>query len=200
MENKKKRVVAKDIENKEGKRFSDYNDEFEYLINAGIALEVQAISDPKFPLIQSAGKNLLKLYLNDVGLLTAILYGNNITAVTEDEKSINLGSVYESVVASELIAHGYKLFYYDNRKHGEVDYIIDDYNSLSAVPIEVKSGKDYTIHSALNTFVSNPSYNVKKAYVVSNNREITTKGLITYIPIYYIMFFSAYGNEEDSNL
>lgn len=193
MENKKKRIVAKDIENKTGKRFSDYNDEFEYLISAGISLDVHAISDPKFPLIQSAGKNLLKLYLNDVGLLTDILYGTNITAVTEDQKSINLGSVYETVVASELIAHGYKLFYYDNKKHGEVDYLIDDYNSLSAVPIEVKSGKDYTVHSALNTFVSNPSYNVKKAYVVSNNREIKQKGIITYIPIYYVMFFSADG-------
>lgn len=86
-----------------------------------------------------------------MGILTGILYGNNIRAVLDDEKSVNLGSVYESVVASELIAHGYKLFYYDNRSKGEVDYLIDDYNSLSAVPIEVKSGKDYTVHSALNT-------------------------------------------------
>ncbi len=36
-----------------------------------------------------------------------------------------------------------------------MDYLIDDYDSLSAVPIEVKSGKDYTVHSALNTFVKN---------------------------------------------
>lgn len=155
MENKKKRVVAQNIENKRGKTFGDYSDEFEYLISAGIALNVQAISNPVFPLIESTGKNLLKLYLNDVGILTGILYGNNIRAVLDDEKSVNLGSVYESVVASELIAHGYKLFYYDNRSKGEVDYLIDDYNSLSAVPIEVKSGKDYTVHSALNTFVQN---------------------------------------------
>ena len=150
MENRKKRVVAQSIENKKGKTFNDYEDEFEYLISAGIALNVQAISNPVFPLIESTGKNLLKLYLNDVGILTGILYGNNIRAVLNDEKSINLGSVYESVVASELIAHGYKLFYYDNRSKGEVDYLIDDYDSLSAVPIEVKSGKDYTVHSALN--------------------------------------------------
>ena len=189
MENKKKRVVAQRIENKKGKTFSDYEDEFEYLISAGIALDVQAISNPVFPLIESSGKNLLKLYLNDVGILTGILYGNNIRCVLSDERSVNLGSVYESVVASELIAHGFKLFYYDNRNKGEVDYLIDDYDSLSIVPIEVKSGKDYTVHSALNNLISNEDYHIKKAFVVSNEREIKTKGKIIYIPIYYIMFF-----------
>jgi len=189
LENKKKRVVAQRIENKKGSTFANYEDEFEYLISAGIALNVQAISAPTFPLIESSGKNLLKLYLNDVGILTAILYGNNIRAILEDERSINLGSVYESVVASELIAHGFNLFYYDNRNKGEVDYLIDDYDSLSAVPIEVKSGKDYTVHSALNNFVKNDDYHVKKAFVLSNAREITTKDKITYLPIYDVMFF-----------
>ena len=188
LENKKKRVVAQSIENKRGKTFADYQDEFDYLISAGIALSVQAISTPVFPLIQSSGKNLLKLYLNDVGILSGILYGNNIQAILSDEESINLGSVYECVVASELIAHGHKLFYYDNRTKGEVDFLIDDYDSLSAVPIEVKSGKDYTVHSALNAFVSNEDYHVKKAMVLSNEREITTKNKITYLPIYDIMF------------
>lgn len=190
MENKKKRVVAQSIENKKGKTFSDYSDEFEYLISAGISLQVQAISNPVFPLIESAGKNLIKLYLNDTGILTGILYGNNIRAVLDDEKSINLGSVYETAVASELAAHGYKLFYYDNRSKGEVDYLIDDYGSLSVVPIEVKSGKDYTVHSALNTFVQNEDYHIKRAFVVSNERTVTQSGKIIYIPIYYIMFFN----------
>jgi len=198
VENKKKRVIAQSIENKKGKTFGDYEDEFEYLISAGIALNVQAISNPVFPLIESTGKNLLKLYLNDVGILTGILYGNNIRAVLDDERSINLGSVYESVVASELIAHGYKLFYYDNRNKGEVDYLFDDYDSLSAVPIEVKSGKDYTVHSALNTFVKNEDYHIKKAFVVSKERTVTTKGKITYIPIYYIMFFQNSSGDSKS--
>lgn len=189
MENKKKRVIAQNIENKRGKRFSDYHDEFEYLISAGIVLNAQAVSNPVFPLIETMGKNLLKLYLNDVGILTGILYGNNIRAVLGDEAGINLGSVYESAVAGELTAHGYRLFYYDNRSKGEVDYIIDDYDSLSVVPIEVKSGKSYTVHSALNAFVSNEDYGVKKAFVVSNERLVRVKDKICYIPIYYIMFF-----------
>ena len=191
MESKKKRVVAQAIENKRGKTFNHYSDEFEYLISAGIALNVQAIATPVFPLIESSGKNLLKLYLNDVGILTGILYGNNIRAILDDQKSINLGAVYETVVASELIAHGHNLFYYDNRSKGEVDYLIDDYSSLSVVPVEVKSGKDYTIHSALNTFVQNEDYNIKKAYVVSNERTVQQNGKIIYIPIYYVMFLDA---------
>lgn len=189
MENKKKRVVVKNIEGKRGKTFNDYQEEFEYLVSAGIALNVQAISNPKFPLIESASKNLIKLYLNDVGILTGILYGNNINAILDDQKSINLGSVYETIAASELKAHGKKLYYYDNRNKGEVDFLIDDYDSLSVVPIEVKSGKDYTVHSALNNFVNNNDYHIQKGYVVSNERTIRQKGKIIYLPIYYTMFF-----------
>ena len=189
LENKKKRIVAQDIENIKGKRFLSYQNEFDYLINSGIALEVKALSTPVFPLIESSGKNLLKLYLNDVGILTNILYKNNIKAVLGDERSINLGSVYESVVASELKAHGYNLFYYDNKTNGEVDFLIDDYNNLSVVPLEIKSGKDYTVHSAINKFLSNKDYNVKKGYVLSNERKIFEKNNIIYLPIYMIMFF-----------
>ena len=189
LENKKKRVVLKEIENIKGKRFLNYENEFDYLINSGIALEVKAISNPTFPLIESSGKNLLKLYLNDVGILTNILYKNNIKAVLNDDRSINLGTVYESVVASELKAHGHQLFYYDNKANGEVDFLIDDYENLSIMPLEIKSGKDYKIHSAINKLISNKDYNVKKGYVLSNEREIFEKDNIIYLPIYMIMFF-----------
>ena len=123
----------------------------------------------------------MKFYLNDVGLLTNIFYRTNINAILNETKSVNLGSVYETVVATELIAHGYNLFYYDNKDKGEVDYIIDDYQNLSTLPIEVKSGKDYSIHSALNNLVSNDAYNIQKAYVLSNKRLIKQKGKNTTI-------------------
>lgn len=189
LENKKKRIIFKDIEDKKGKRFSDYQDEFEYLISAGITLDVNAISNPVFPISQSVSKNLLKLYLNDVGLLTNVLYNTNIQAVLRNDLGINLGSVYESVVAQELTAHSHKLFYYDNRTKGEVDFLIDDYDSLSTIPIEIKSGNDYTSHSALNNFVTNENYHIKKAFVMSNERMVRQIDKIIYLPIYYIMFF-----------
>ena len=190
MENKKKRIVVKDIRNRDGDRFDKYYEEFEYLISSGITLDVHAISNPRFPLAESAHKNLLKLYLNDIGMLTSQLYDKNIKPILDDIKSINLGSVYESVVAQELKSHGNKLFYYDNRSKGEVDFILDDYNNLSILPIEVKSGRDYSIHSALNNMISTNEYNVKHAFVLSNERVVKQKDNILYLPIYYVMFIN----------
>ena len=194
MENKKKRVVVKDIEEKSGKRIADYEDEFEYLIASGITAECKAISQPSYPLCQNDGKNLLKLYMNDVGMLTAMLYRNNIKAVMDDECSVNLGAVYETFVADELKAHGNDCFYYDNKKYGEVDFLVDDVKNLSTMPLEVKSGKDYKIHSALDHFLEVKNYDIHKAYVLSNERQIFTESDITYIPIYFVMFFAS--NEE----
>lgn len=189
LENKKKRVFVKDIEDTKGhKQFSDYAEEWEYLTNSGITLAVKAISNPHFPLSESEQKNLLKLYLNDVGLLTGILYDTNINAVLQEEKSINLGTVYESVVAQELHAHGFDLHYYDNKKKGEVDFLIDDFQNLSILPLEVKSGKNYTIHSALDNFLSTPMCNTQSAIVFNNEREVKAVGKTFYMPIYYAMF------------
>ncbi len=190
MENKKKRIVVKNIEGKAGhKQFSDYADEFEYLTNSGVALAVRAISNPKFPLIESESKNLLKLYLSDVGLLTNLLYATNINAVLGDVCSVNLGSVYESVVAQELHAHGYALHYYDNKQRGEVDFLIDDYSTLTVLPIEVKSGKDYKVHSALDKFLATTDYHITRAVVFSNKQNVHVEQGITYMPIYYVMFY-----------
>ena len=199
MENKKKRIVAQDIRGKEGDRFAQYQEEFEYLVSSGISLAVHAISNPHFPLSESLQKNLLKLYLNDVGMLSGMLYHNNIRPILDDVRSINLGSVYESVVAQELRAHGHKLFYYDNRKQGEVDYLVDDYTAMSAHPIEVKSGKDYTVHSALNNLLKNPDYNIQAATVISNEREIRQDGKITYMPVYLVMFMAVDAPKENNS-
>ena len=188
LENRKKRIVYQNIEDKKGKHFADYQDEFEYLIESGITLEAKAISQPKYPLAESSSKNLLKLYLNDVGLLTYLLYGLNINAVLQDERSINLGTVYESVVAQELRAHGFKFYYYDNKKKGEVDYLINDYSTTQVLPLEVKSGKDYKEHSALSKFLDEKEYNIHQAIVFSNEPRVWQDKGIWYMPIYYIMF------------
>ncbi|MCM1176245.1 MAG: ATP-binding protein [Clostridium sp.] len=197
LENRKKRVVVKDIEGKAGKRTGDYQDEFDYLVASGIALEVDAISLPSYPLKQNAGKKLLKLYMNDTGLFTGLLYNNNIKPVLDDIAGINLGAVYENVVAQELKAHGFPLYYYDNKKNGEVDFLIDDTEKMTAVPLEIKSGKDYKVHSALDRFISVPDYNIRSAYVLSNEQRVFEEKGIWYIPVYYVMFFK-YDTEPDS--
>lgn len=95
--------------------------------------------------------------------------------------------MYETVVAQELKAHNHTLYYYDNKANGEVDFLVDDYDNLTALPLEIKSGKDYTVHSALSRFVTNEEYHIKNAIVFSNSREVIVKGKVTYFPIYYIM-------------
>ncbi|MDE6257463.1 MAG: AAA family ATPase [Muribaculaceae bacterium] len=189
MENKKKRVVFKDIENKLGKRSSDYEEEIEYLISSGIALSVSAISNPRFPLAETEHKALIKLYLNDPGLLTAMLYRSNPMPVLNTESGINLGSVYETAVACQLAANDNHLFYYDNRTRGEVDFLYDDFDSLSVVPLEVKSGKDYKRHVAVSRFVSNEEYGIKEGFVLSNSGVVEKLGKITYVPVYFSLFF-----------
>lgn len=150
-------------------------------------MDANAVSNPKFPLVESVVKNLIKLYLNDVGLLTNILYRFNIKPVIDTQAGINLGAVYETVVAQELKAHGHKLFYFDNRKVGEVDFLVNDYNLMQPLPVEVKSGKDYTTHSALDRFLSVPDYGIDKAIVLGNSREVSSsQNGVTYMPVYYI--------------
>lgn len=197
MENRKKRIIYSDIEGRKGKRHENYIEEFDFLSASGIALETKAITNPSFPLIESGMKNLLKLYLNDVGILTGILYKNNIKPVLENECSVNLGSVYETIVAMELIAHGHKLFYYDNKKNGEVDFLVDDYYNLKAVALEVKSGKDYSVHSALTRLIGNPDYRMDEGIVLSNAREVKTVNGILYLPIYYVMYLDTKGNDAE---
>lgn len=189
MQNTKKRIVVKDIEGIKGKRYRSYADEFDYLINSGIANDVKAIANPVFPLCQSDDKNLLRLYMNDVGLLSCVLFQNNTKPILDDVRSINLGALYETAVAVQLKAIGFeRLFYYDNRTNGEVDFLVDDYEALAVLPIEVKSGRDYQIHRALNKLVANDAYPVKEGIVLCNDRNVLVSANITHLPIYYAMF------------
>ena len=108
----------------------------------------------------------------------------------QDETSVNLGAVYESVVAQELRASDLDLYYYDNKKHGEVDFLIDNVAGLSITPIEVKSGKDYRVHSALTHFLATPEYRVTEGMVLSNHPTVTQEQGVTYMPIYFMMFLA----------
>ena len=112
--------------------------------------------------------------MNDVGMLTSQLYHYNIQPILIDIASIYLGSVYESAVAQELKAHYGKLFYYDNKQKGEVDFLVDDSGTMSVLPIEVKSGKDYTVHCALDDLMSILDYHYVSSFVLSSERVIKT--------------------------
>jgi hypothetical protein len=84
-------------------------------------------------------------------------------------------------------AHGHNLFYYDNAKKGEVDYLVNNVAEMTVLPIEVKSGKDFTNHKALDRFLADKEYNIPSGIVLDNEREVYTKDRVTYMPIYFIM-------------
>ena len=189
MENRVKRIIFNSIENKKNSNLDKYQDEFDYLISSGCVLPVRAVANPRYPLDESQSKNLIKLYYNDVGILTNILYKNNIAAILDNNSGINLGSVYETAAAIELSAHGHKLYYFDSKKVGEVDYLINDYENLSVLPIEIKSGKDQYNFRALPKLIDKEgSYKLKRGIVFGNRNETVQKGDISIYPIYQIMF------------
>lgn len=187
MENKVKRIQFKKIEDAPKASMGRYQDEFDYLLSSGSVLGAKAISNPVFPLCESASKNLIKLYYNDVGLLTNLLYKNNIDAVLNKDSGVNLGSVYETVCAMELSAHGHDLYYFDSKKVGEVDFLINDYENTSILPIEIKSGNDQNNFRAIPKLVKEP-YNLQKGYIFGNENGISSKSNLVTFPIYMIMF------------
>lgn len=189
MVNKVKRIQFKQLEGKDDSNLEKYQDEFDYLFDSGITLPSRAISNPIFPLDESKSKNLIKVYYNDVGLLTNILYKKNIDAVLQKDKGINLGSVYETASAMELIAHGHKLYYFDSKKVGEVDFLINDYENLSITPVEIKSGNDQNNFRAIPKLVDpDGKYVMNKGYIFGNNNVFKKENNLITLPIYLIMF------------
>ena len=180
---KNKRFMIADI--KKGLRYDRIEDSFTWLWKAGVALGVFNTTEPTVPLLLNEKSTLFKLFLSDVGLLTTI-YGKACKLeIVSKKKDINKGAVYENVVAQELHAHGYPLYYYNSKKKGELDFVIE--HAGQVLPIEVKSGKNYERHSALDNVMAVDEYGIKESYVFTND-NVRADGKLTYFPIYMIMF------------
>lgn len=180
---KNKRFILKNLNEKA--RFDKYYDSFLWLKNAGVALPVNVVDEPKVPLLLSKSQNLFKLFSNDVGLLAA-QYGNEIQVrILQHETSMNFGSIYENVAAEELAAHGFALYYYNSKKFGELDFVIEEDGKV--LPIEIKSGKDYYRHNAMDNVLDVTEYGISEGYVFCNG-NVETVGKVTYFPIYMLMF------------
>ena len=180
---KNKRFIMKKLN--DNFKFSRYENSFLWLKDAGVALPTYCVDEPRSPLALSKTKNLFKLFMSDVGLLASMYMNDLQVKILSGELSVNFGSVYENAAAQELTAHGFPLYYFNNKKQGEVDFLTEINGEV--VPMEIKSGKDYTVHSALNNILSNSEYNINKAYVFST-ANLSTDGKIVYAPIYMLMF------------
>ena len=180
---KNKRFNFADI--KQGLKFERAQDNFIWLQKAGVAFPVFNATEPKIPLLLSEKSNLFKLFLSDVGMLTTMYGRATKIKILNGDKDINTGALYENAVAQELYAHGYKPYYFNSKKQGELDFLIEYHGEI--LPIEVKSGKGYTVHSALNNVLSNEDYSIKQAFVFANC-NVTINEKIVYYPIYFCMF------------
>lgn len=180
---KNKRFILKSLN--ENFKFSRYKDSFLWLKDAGVALPTYNVQAPTLPLKLNELRNLFKLFSNDVGLLCC-QYANGIQLkMLSGECTLNYGAIFENFIAQELTAHGYDLYYYNSKKFGELDFVVEHTGHI--LPIEVKSGKDYTKHNALNNVLSNPEFELPEAIVLCND-NIRQDGIITYMPIYMSMF------------
>ena len=163
-----------------------YENTFEWLKAAGVAIPVYNAEEPVLPLRLSEKSTLFKLFLSDVGLLCSMYADSIQLRLLSGETDINYGAVYENFVSQELRAHGFeRLYYFNSRKQGEVDFLISRGNTV--VPLVVKSGRDYTKHHALDRILSNPKYGLQSAIVFSN-ANVSIDGAIIYYPIYMLMF------------
>ncbi len=165
-------------------RFDRERNTFVWLYDAGVSLPVLNASEPRFPLKASEESSLFKLYLCDIGLLSYQLLDGMQHAVLSGELDLKYGSLFENLIAQELYAHGFIPYYYNNKKKGEVDFLIQDLGKV--IPIEAKSGKDYKKHSALNNLLSMEEYGIDKAYVI-NKDNLQMNGKKIYIPAYMTM-------------
>ena len=180
---KNKRFILKRLN--ENAKFDRYQNSFLWLKNAGVALPVFNVEEPKMPLLLSRSRNLFKLFQSDIGLLAAQYAEGIQMRILQGEKSINFGSVYENAVAQELAAHGFALYYYNSKKRGELDFLIELQGKV--LPLEIKSGKDYEVHRALSSILDCGEYDLPEA-VVFNNENLHVDGKIVYAPIYMVMF------------
>lgn len=180
---KNKRFILKNLN--EHAKYGRYENSFLWLKDAGVAIPVYNVSEPKMPLKLSETRNLFKLFSNDVGLLAAQYADGIQLKILTGDSAVNIGAVYENFVAEELLTHGLSPYYYNNKRRGEIDFVISIGDKI--IPVEVKSGKDYKSHTALSNLMSDYPNSLYDAIVLCNGNVEMSEN-ITYLPIYMLMF------------
>ena len=171
-------------------RFEKYQRDFVWLQNAGVALKTELVDEPKSPLRKTANAGKFKLYQSDTGMLMERYPREIAQAAYLDDKDPNLGGIYENVVAQELAAQGHELFYYQTKKRGEVDFVVDGPKG-KVVAVEVKSGRYYHAHAALDRLLATPEYGVDLGIVLSRG-NVERVGKVLYLPLYAMFVLPRY--------
>lgn len=162
-------------------KFDRYENSFLWLKDAGVALPVYNVDAPMIPLMASKSSNVFRLFSSDIGLLTSAYPAETKMELINKNGEVNNGAHFENAVAQQLVANGFEPFFCKKKNIGELDFVIEMGGNV--VPIEVKSGKTYKSHKALNHFMDVTDYHMKKAYVFCVG-NVEKEGAVTYLPIY----------------
>ena len=186
LNDKNRRFILTDID--ANGRQQRYADSFNWLKDSGTALPCYNVTEPAPPLKLNEKHNLFKLFMNDVGLLCAACMENIQFDILSGNVEINMGSILENVMAQQLKSNGFRLNYFDSKKYGELDFVVQ--NGMHTDLVEIKSGKDYKSHPALNKIRAVENWKTGSSYVFCRGNVEESAG-IAYMPWYMIMFLKA---------
>lgn len=162
-------------------KFDRYENSFLWLKDAGVALPVYNVEAPVIPLLASKSSNVFRLFSSDIGLLTSAYPAATKIELINKNGEVNNGAHFENAVAQQLLCNGFELYFCKKKNIGELDFLIEMDGKV--VPIEVKSGKAYKTHKALDHFMNVLDYHIEKAFVFSTG-NVEKDGKVTYLPIY----------------
>ena len=183
LDDRNRRFVLADLNR--NARQNRYASSFLWLADAGVTLPCYNVSAPTAPLMGNEKHSLFKLFMNDTGLLCAATLGNVQFSLLQGELDANLGAIAENVIAQELASHGFGIHYFDAKKYGEVDFVVQ--SGTSVIPVEVKSGNDWTRHKALDNILAVDEWGIGQAWVLCKG-NVLRNGPVTYLPLYMAMF------------
>ncbi len=187
-------------------RFREYEDALFWLDDAMIINNCYNSTEPNIGLKLNMDRTTLKCYMTDTGLLISHAFDEKGIVEEElykkllfDKLEVNKGMLIENIVAQMLVASGHKLYFYSNSSRTdassrmEIDFLIAKSkltNRHNISPIEVKSGKNYTLNS-LEKFCSKYTEQTATPYVIhaSDYKEETVEGgrsgvVVRYLPLY----------------
>lgn len=153
-------------------------------------------NDPNVGMANAKDLRRFKLFLTDTGLFTTLIFKDKdftenmiYEKLLSDKLAVNLGYVYENVMAQILTTNGHSLYYYtflnEKTKHNyEIDFLISKKNKIC--PIEVKSS-GYDTHKSLDAFSEKYSARILEKYLVYTKDLKKDKDIIM-MPVYMVPF------------
>lgn len=158
-------------------RSRDYETSMQWLLSSTMIYKCNLLKTIQIPPKAYADEEYFKLYLSDVGLLTALLeiqYND----ILLDNNFLYKGNIAENYVAQTLVRNGISLYYWKSNSDAEIDFIL--YNEDGLIPIEVKSS-DNTTAKSLNSYIK--QYKPKYAIRVST-KNFGFENNIKAVPLY----------------